>query len=100
MFIHARIDNSFINAEHDGEQERLSNWLDGVGDRLVVLLELGAGYNIPGVIRFRMERLPASLLNSSLIRVNSEHAQTPTTLRRGAISVLGDIGSFLQAVEL
>lgn len=100
MFIHARADSSFIDTVHDEERERLSQWLEHLDGKRVVLLELGAGYNTPGVIRFPMERLAVSLKGATFIRVNAEFAETPRAIDHRAIPVTGDIGRFIERLQV
>ena len=100
MFINARVDNSFIEKPYRIERERLIAWLEQYGQQAVALLELGAGYSTPVVIRLPMEQLAESLEKSSLIRVNMEHAQVSETLKHKSVSVQGDIGAFIEEVAL
>lgn len=95
MFINARADHSFIETPYHVEQERLVAWLERLAKRETVLLELGAGYNTPTVIRVPMERITASLRNATLIRVNLEYAEVPEVLKNKSISVRGDIQEFI-----
>lgn len=98
MFIHARIDGSFIDKVHDRERERLKTWLEQCGHNTLLLLELGAGYNTPVVIRMPMEHLAASLEPASFIRVNMESAQVPDALKHKSVSVQGDIRAFIEGI--
>ncbi|MEM6801784.1 MAG: NAD-dependent protein deacetylase of SIR2 family [Bacteroidota bacterium] len=95
MFINARMDHSFIEAPYQEEFKRISTWLSGQVDKKVLLLELGAGYNTPGVIRFPMENLKANFPNSSFIRINYDYAEIPQELSVNSVAVKGDIKEFI-----
>ena len=98
MFINARVDNSFIETPYHVEHERFITWINQSGHKQLVLLELGAGYNTPVVIRFPMEGLATHIKNSSFIRVNMEYAQVPDALKHKSVSVKGDIQAFIEGV--
>jgi len=46
----------------------------------LVVLEIGAGFNTPGVIRGRDEAIVAAAPGARLIRVNADAAQVPAAL--------------------
>ncbi|KAJ3288728.1 hypothetical protein HDU79_004618 [Rhizoclosmatium sp. JEL0117] len=48
----------------------------GEGKKLVIL-EVGAGFNTPGVLRFPNEKLAQEVDGVSLVRVNRDHAEVP-----------------------
>lgn len=98
MFIHVRVDGSFIDKVHDRERERLKTWLEQCRHKEIVLLELGAGYNTPVVFRMLIEHLAASLEHASFIRVNMEYAQVPDALKHKSVSVQGDIRAFIEGI--
>jgi hypothetical protein len=62
------------------------------------LLELGAGYSTPVVIRLPMQGIAAHLENSSFIRVNMEYADVPNNLEHKGVSVRGDIRTFVEEI--
>lgn len=98
MFINARIDGTFIEKPYHVERERFAKWLDQIGGKQIVLLELGAGYNTPMVIRIPMERLAASFKRASFIRVNLEYAQVTDILKHNSLSVKADIREFIEGL--
>ncbi|PSW06765.1 NAD-dependent protein deacetylase of SIR2 family [Photobacterium lipolyticum] len=100
MFINARIDGSFIEAPYKDEYQRLMKWLEKNSKNKIVLLETGAGYNTPTVIRMPMENLASVLPSSTLIRVNMEHAEVSKEIEHKSISIQGDIKSFIEGVSV
>ena len=53
---------------------------------IIVLLELGVGFNTPTIIRFPFERLNSRLPKASLIRVNQEGFESA-----GVITITNDM---------
>jgi NAD-dependent SIR2 family protein deacetylase len=98
MFINVRIDGTFIERPYEIGQERLLAWLDRVKDRKLLLLELGAGYSTPVVVRMPMERIALSHADAAFIRINKEHAGIPRAMAHRSLSVEGDISQFIDAI--
>lgn len=98
MFIHARIDGSFIDAEHKDEHKRLMAWLNNVVTKKVLLLDLGSGFNTPTVIRIPLEKLAHALPKAHLVRVNLEHEKIGPELSSKAYSLKQDISEFIQGL--
>lgn len=72
--------------------DRLNEWLaqtresgDSVG-----IVEIGAGFNTPGVIRWPSEWITRALPNAKFIRINRDHAEVPDELGTRALSVPAD----------
>lgn len=81
------------------QQERIyRKWLRKARQKKLLIIELGAGFNTPSVIRWPMERLVADYKNTRLIRVNLKYPDVPTSLWAKSLSVNGEIGNFLQAI--
>lgn len=99
MFIHARIDGSFIDEEHHNEYQNLIGWINGVSNKKVVLLDLGSGFNTPTVIRIPMEKLTIAIAEAYLVRVNLEHDAVPREIESKAMCVRGDIAEFIRGLS-
>lgn len=99
MFIHARIDDSFIDSIHRQEYQRLLNWLQENSEKKILLLDLGSGFHTPTIIRFPMEQISKIIQNTTLVRVNIDHAELPSDLCDKGISIKGDIKEFIEAIE-
>jgi NAD-dependent SIR2 family protein deacetylase len=59
------------------EEKRFYDWLGTTGGKKLCLLELGVGFNTPGVIRWPFERLTYTSRNAHLFRVNREYNEWP-----------------------
>lgn len=86
-WINVRIDGSFIDDHFAPTQEALARWVKSHDDARTVILEIGAGFNTPGVIRWPGERLVEHFPNWKLIRINREHAEIPAELGDRAIGL-------------
>ncbi|GLE04981.1 hypothetical protein PINS_up013965 [Pythium insidiosum] len=82
MFLLLRIDGSFLESALDEGKARYHHWLSRVmkdvrtNGKKLVILEVGVGFNTPGVLRIPNERL-ATEPGVSLVRVNVDHPEIP-----------------------
>lgn len=74
MDVNLRHNEYFVEdrAWHESS-ERYQAFLDAIGDAAVVFLELGVGFNTPGVIRFPFERMTYRHPRATLIRLNRDY---------------------------
>ncbi|MFM9698392.1 SIR2 family NAD-dependent protein deacylase [Streptomyces europaeiscabiei] len=86
--INVRIGPEFVDAPYLPAGRRLQDWLTTapVGTRLLIL-EFGAGFNTPGVIRWPGEHLTRQIPHARLVRVNPTHPETPADLAGRTLSV-------------
>ncbi len=73
MEVHIRKDAYFVqDAAWDAANRRYEAFLEHARDKKTVLLELGVGFNTPGIIRFPFERLTNRRRETHLIRINAD----------------------------
>lgn len=91
-----RKDEHFVDALHCEGYPRYRDFLErAVGGRLF-LLELGVGFNTPGIIRYPFEHLTEKFSGVRLARVNLSRADVPPRLGDRALGLAGDIGAVLR----
>ena len=73
-------------------QQRYRSFVRGMNERPTLLLELGVGWNTPGIIRYPFETLAAST-GTPLIRINYDDARITDSRVRNGISLQGDIAT-------
>ena len=87
---------------HEAER-RFGEALTECEGKRTVLLELGAGFNTPTIIRFPFEKLAREHRDMSLIRLNMEEAVVPAAPGSRALGISEDMGKsirdLLQEVE-
>lgn len=66
----------------------------------VVYLELGVGYNTPGIIKYPFWRMTAQNPKAAYVCINMEQAICPDEIGSRAICVSGDIGSCLDKLSV
>ncbi|CAM5646989.1 MULTISPECIES: NAD-dependent protein deacetylase of SIR2 family [Streptomyces] len=97
--INVRIGPRFVDTPYLPAARRLQSWLGTApaGTRLLIL-EFGAGFNTPGVIRWPGEDLTRRFPRARLVRVNPTHPGTPAELADRALPVPADAHRLLDAL--
>ncbi len=100
MEVNLRKDNCFVeDAAWHAAQGRYRQFLDGIGETPVVLLELGVGFNTPGIIRFPFEQLAHRLPNATLVRINRDNAGAIAENRHRTVCFDEDMREVLHALQ-
>lgn len=74
MDMNLRKDANFVQDENWYRQsEKYEDFLSRSKGKNVVLLEIGVGFNTPGIIRFPFERMTAISEKTTLIRINKDY---------------------------
>ncbi|MCI9888814.1 NAD-dependent protein deacetylase of SIR2 family [Micrococcales bacterium 31B] len=87
----------YVNDHFMPGLERLRDWLGECieSDARVALLEFGAGFNTPSVVRWPVEQLAEQIPGATLIRVNADHPEVPARIAARSASVSGDAAEFI-----
>jgi NAD-dependent SIR2 family protein deacetylase len=83
---------------HDS-QERYMNFLRACEGKRLVLLELGVGFNTPGIIRFPFETLVHTNPKAVLIRANRDHPHGMDENASRAIAFTEDMARLVRAIQ-
>lgn len=62
---------------YTNEERRYYDWIEGTSGKKLCILELGVGFNTPGVIRAPFEQLTYAHAQAHLFRVNKEYKEWP-----------------------
>lgn len=98
-----------VNVNKDPYFVRDARWHDSVRRYLaflrvcalkkVVFLELGVGFNTPGIIRFPFEALVHANPNAVLIRVNRDHTRGFAEIESRTIAFTEDMAHVVRAIQ-
>ncbi|WP_064791308.1 hypothetical protein [Shewanella woodyi] len=77
VFMNVRGGSWFIEKPYETQADAISNWLNDNLNRKMAIVEIGAGFNTPGVIRLPLENIAKQLPDARLIRISKEHADGP-----------------------
>ncbi|OWZ15033.1 Phosphatase like proteins to the carbon terminal domain of histone macroH2A1 [Phytophthora megakarya] len=102
MFLLLRVDDSFLQSALEEGRAVYDKWLSGVLDQVrnngkkLVILEVGAGFNTPGVLRLPNERI-AYTDGVQLVRVNTEYPEMP--FQSHGVGLAEDANAVLQYIS-
>ena len=100
MSMNLRADNTFVEDEgwHNAA-ERYSEFLRRHKHTKTVFLELGTGYNTPGIIKYNFWNMTDSWDDATYVCINLNEAAAPTEIEGKSICVGADIGEVLDELR-
>lgn len=90
-----RCDDKFVENPHMYNLDKYRDFIMSNIDKNIVFLELGVGFNTPGIIRFPFEQLTYDSPNATLIRINKGMAVVPKEIESKSICIDDDINEVL-----
>lgn len=99
VFLNVRIDRNFVDAPYRGQLAALQAWLDGARRGRLLVVEVGAGFSTPSVIRWPCEGIVAATPGASLVRINRDDDEVPKALGKRAIGLGGDAVGIIHAIR-
>ena len=95
-----RVDDRFVQDEGwYRAAERYARFAERAMDRRTLYLELGVGYNTPGIIKFPFQSMAHENPDGRYAAVSIGSADVPSFLRDRGIGIDADIGSVLEALS-
>lgn len=101
MTMNLRCDNTFVEDEgwHQAA-ERYENFLRTRSGQRILFLELGVGYNTPGIIKYPFWQMTAKNPRATYAAINQGQAVCPQEIARQSICLNADIGEVLSALKM
>ena len=100
MDMNLRKDTNFVQDENWYRQsEKYEDFLSRSKGKNVVLLEIGVGFNTPGIIRFPFERMTAISEKTTLIRINKDYPNPMLEIENKTISFDEDTNKIIEDLK-
>jgi NAD-dependent SIR2 family protein deacetylase len=97
MSMNLRADDTFVQDEGwDEAAERYSQFLYRHKNTKILFLELGVGYNTPGIIKYPFWRMVHEWPNALYACLNYDYARAPKEITDKSICIPGDIAPVLE----
>jgi NAD-dependent SIR2 family protein deacetylase len=93
-----RRDEHFVEEPYMEKQRDYADFVNRSAGGKLVLLELGVGFNTPGIIRWPFERITAKHPYATLVRINRDDASVPGEIAAKAIRFQEDIAQLMPAL--
>jgi len=90
VFLNVRGGDWFVDAPYDQQRARFRQWLYHATKNAMLIVEIGAGFNTPGVIRWPLEAIARANRKSRFVRINVAHIDMPTDISDRALSMRAD----------
>jgi NAD-dependent SIR2 family protein deacetylase len=101
MDMNLRKDIYFVQDENWYKQDKkYEEYLEKIDGKKVVLLEIGVGFNTPGIIRFPFEKLVYINTNATLIRINKDYPSVREELKNKSISFNEDANDIIHNLKM
>ncbi|HEX2988166.1 MAG TPA: NAD-dependent protein deacetylase of SIR2 family [Chloroflexota bacterium] len=98
VFLNVRVDGSFIDDPYVEQYHRLSHWLREAREGALLVVEIGAGFNTPSVVRWPIEGVVETTPGAKLVRINLSQPEVPSEIADRSISVRSDAGEAIDAI--
>ena len=100
MDMNLRKDANFVQDENwYSQSQKYEDFLSRSKDKNVVLLEIGVGFNTPGIIRFPFEQMTANSENKTLIRINKDYPLPMLKISNKTISFDEDTNKIIEDLK-
>jgi hypothetical protein len=84
-----------VEEPHIQNRNRYVDFVKNAHNKKLVLLELGAGYNTPVIIRYPFEAITLNYPSAALVRINTADSGVSEGITQKAIGIQADIGKVL-----
>ena len=89
VFMNVRAGHWFITEPYTAQAKQFESWMSRARQYRLLIVELGAGFNTPGVIRWPIERIVYTHPRAHLVRVNLQFPQVPSEIAKRSIPLQG-----------
>ena len=96
MSMNLRADNTFVqDAGWEAAAKRYERFMEDHRGQKVVFLELGVGYNTPGIIKYNFWQYAHNWRNAFYVCINKGEADIPGEIREKSVGIDADIAEVL-----
>jgi NAD-dependent SIR2 family protein deacetylase len=98
VMLNVRAGHWFLEEPYREQARRFTRWVNDISNRQLLVIEIGAGFNTPGVIRWPMERIVYRHAKAHLVRVNLKHPQVSQEIIDKSVSLRGGAMATITAI--
>lgn len=100
MDMNLRKDANFVqDSNWYAMSQKYDDFLSRTKDKNMVLLEIGVGFNTPGIIRFPFEQMTNNSKKTTLIRINKDYPSTMLEIENKTISFNEDTNKIIESFK-
>ncbi len=100
MTVNLRVDSTFVESEgwHLAD-ERYQSFLKKNLGKKILFLELGIGYNTPGIIKYPFWQMTYTSKNANYVCINLDETSLPKEIEKKGIIINGDISKVMSDLK-
>ena len=100
MSMNLRADNTFVqDAGWDAAAKCYEKFMENHRGKKMVFLELGVGYNTPGIIKYNFWQYAYNWQQAFYVCINKGEADIPSEIREKSVGIDADIGEVLKNLK-
>jgi NAD-dependent SIR2 family protein deacetylase len=99
MMLNVRGGDWFVEKPYEGQRAAFGEWLRNAATGRLVVIEIGAGFNTPSVIRWPCEAIVSRHRNAHLIRLNPDYPETQYPLEARCTCIAARGGEVLSSLS-
>lgn len=100
MSMNLRADNTFVqDAGWDAAAKRYEKFMENHRGKNIVFLELGVGYNTPGIIKYNFWQYAYNWQQAFYVCINKGEAEIPQEIREKSVGLDADIAEVLKNLK-
>lgn len=100
MSMNLRADNTFVqDAGWDAAAKRYEKFMENHRGKKMVFLELGVGYNTPGIIKYNFWQYAYNWQQAFYVCINKGEAEIPQEIREKSVGLDADIAEVLKNLK-
>lgn len=100
MSMNLRADNTFVqDAGWDAAAKRYEKFMENHRGKKMVFLELGVGYNTPGIIKYNFWQYAYNWQQAFYVCINKGEADIPSEIREKSVGIDADIAEVLKNLK-
>jgi hypothetical protein len=99
IFFNVRGGHWFVEDPWRRQFGELSRWVRSASNDRLLVLDIGSGFNTPGVVRWPMERTAEAIPTARFVRINRNDPELHVDLGPRALTVAGGALEVLEAVR-
>lgn len=100
VFFNVRGGHWFVESPWRRQFDTLREWLSSASNDRLLVLDVGSGFNTPGVVRWPMERTARAIPSARFVRINRHEPELRVDLGDRAITVAGGALEVLDQVTV
>ncbi len=99
VMLNVRGGNWFVEEPYVEQAEKYRNWIESSWAKRLLIVEIGAGFNTPGVIRWPNEQLVLNHPDANLIRIDLAQPGVPKEIRNKSVTIKNDAMKVISALR-